>query len=176
MKFEGSVNEIARFFFSYPLGEIKMKLVIDTREQRPFTFEAYECWTVRGTLNVGDYSVQGFEEAISVERKSLDDLVGCLMGDSRDRFEKELARSRGLERFVVCIESAYEDVAKHRYKSRMNPVAVIQSLLAFWIRYDTAFYFAGSRAAAEYFTFGYLRKFVEEQGKRWKVCQEGKAA
>jgi DNA excision repair protein ERCC-4 len=154
-----------------PDGRIKMRIAIDSREQKPFHFDGYECSTTKAGLQTGDYSVLGFEEVLAVERKSLDDLVQCLMGADRIRFEKELARARSMERFTVVLESSYEDIVKHRYRSRMSPVAVIQSIMAFWIRYGTPFIFAGSRRAAEYITFSLLKKYVEEVEKRWKVCK-----
>ena len=60
--------------------------IIDTREQQPL---ALELDTVPGTLATGDYSVHGLEDLLTVERKSLDDLLGC-MTSGRPRFEREL--------------------------------------------------------------------------------------
>ena len=59
-----------------------MKILIDTREQAPFTFQGYDVDPEPATLPVGDYSLVGFEDRAAVERKSLDDLVGCLMGSN----------------------------------------------------------------------------------------------
>lgn len=62
----------------------KAVVIIDTREQLPynFTFES-----TRATLKTGDYSLAGLESVVSIERKSLDDFVGCIT-TGRDRFEK----------------------------------------------------------------------------------------
>lgn len=68
---------------------VKMKIVIDTREQTPLDFERYGCEVVRGGLTTGDYAVAGLESLAAVERKSEDDLPGCLTRE-RDRFEREL--------------------------------------------------------------------------------------
>jgi len=43
-----------------------------------------------GTLQSGDYSVAGCEELFAMERKTIGDLVGCFMGENRQRFEREL--------------------------------------------------------------------------------------
>ena len=78
------------------LGELadhSITIVIDTREQAPLVFSQLQ--SVRGTLTTGDYSIQGLQELFSVERKSVGDLVGCCMGENRERFERELHRLRG---------------------------------------------------------------------------------
>jgi len=63
-----------------------MKITQDTREQTPFTFDGYTCEIQTGTLPTGDYSLAGLVDRCAVERKSLDDLLGCLMGSGRERF------------------------------------------------------------------------------------------
>lgn len=61
-----------------------MKIVIDTREQTPYGFAKYDAEPIRAALPTGDYSLPGFEDRVAIERKSLDDLVGCLKGDKRE--------------------------------------------------------------------------------------------
>jgi ERCC4-type nuclease len=75
------------------LADHEPVIVIDTREQDPLVFSRLQ--SVRGTLTTGDYSIAGLESLFAVERKSISDLVGCCMGDSRQRFERELHRLRG---------------------------------------------------------------------------------
>ena len=78
--------------------------MIDSREQAPFTFASYEVKPEVVALPVGDYSLPGFQDRISIERKSLEDLIACLMGDNRDRFERELAKARHFDLFAVVNE------------------------------------------------------------------------
>ena len=49
----------------------------------------------------------------------------------------------------------------------LNPHAACQSVLAFAGRYRLPFFFAGSRAAAEYTAWGFLRQYLEGARKRW---------
>lgn len=143
-----------------------MKIVVDSREQAPFTFEKYEVDVLPGALLTGDYSLPGLESLVAIERKSLGDLVGCLMGSDRDRFERELSRAGGLEAFLVVIEASMDDVRRHNYRSRMRPHAVLQSVAAFMVRYRVPFAWCGSREGAEYMTFSFLEKYAVEQRKR----------
>ena len=115
-----------------------MIIIIDTREQLPFTFERFPDVAVEsGALSTGDYSLAGFESVIACERKELNDLIACLQNGNRERFEKELARGAALHRFCVLVEASLEDISRHRYKSQMEPKAALQSIFAFQIRYGT---------------------------------------
>ena len=152
-----------------------MHIIVDTREQLPFTFDKYQCSIIKACLPVGDYSILGFEERIAIERKSPDDLVNCCMGADRIRFEKELAKAKAFEHFVVMIECSYADLAQGKYRSKMQPKSVVQTITDFWIRHGVSFIFAGSRNAAEYLTFSFLEKYLYEIEKRYKTAT-GKAA
>ena len=48
-----------------------MNIIIDTREQNPYTFEKYNVTIERAVLPVGDYSLPGFEDHVAIERKHL---------------------------------------------------------------------------------------------------------
>lgn len=144
-----------------------MNILVDSREQAPYSFARYGVTTERTTLSTGDYSLPGFESCIAIERKSLDDLVGCLMGGNRERFERELSRSRSYECFAVVVEASFDDVRQGRYMSQMKPHAALQSITAFMVRYGTAFLWAGSRQGGEYLVHSILEKYLAEIRKRF---------
>ena len=146
-----------------------MKIIRDTREQAPFIFAGYDCEVQAGTLTTGDYSLAGLVDRCAVERKNLDDLLGCLMGSGRERFERELARASGLGCFAVVVEASFQDMAEGRYRSRMKPHAALQSVLAFQVRYGCPFIWCGSRAGAEYATFHFLRHYLREAQERLRA-------
>ena len=143
-----------------------MKIVIDTREQKPLEFSQP---TETGTLPTGDYSVKGLEKFVAIERKSVDDLVGCLKKGSRARFEKELSRGRGLEYFALVIEADLAALAAGEYRSEMKPAAVIQSLLAFSVRYRLPVFFCPNRQYAARVVESLLSKYVREIEKKLKL-------
>lgn len=147
-----------------------MLIVVDSREQCPFPFthERYEAKTKQGALTVGDYSLAGLEDKVAVERKSLPDLVACL-GRERERFERELMRGAALDAFAVVVEADWLMLARGEYRSQLKPHAACQSVLAFTARYRVPFLFAGTRAAAEYMTWGFLRQYLESARKRWRA-------
>lgn len=142
---------------------MRLIIVIDNREQRPLDFSRWaEVQTVTGTLNVGDYSLCGMETHVAIERKSADDLVSSLC-HGRNRFEAELVRARGYELFVIVAECSLQDIAEHRYTSKMLPHGVLQSLFAYQCRYGVATLWAGSREGAAYVVKSLLEKFLRER-------------
>lgn len=118
-----------------------------------------------GTLACGDYSILAWEDHIVLERKTIDDLVGCLSQD-RERFEKEMARARNFEHFAVIIEASLPPIMAGRYRSQMNSNSVLQSIAAFSIRYGIPFLFCGDRLGGEFMTYALLSKYAYEITKR----------
>ncbi len=147
-----------------------MRVIIDTREQNPFTFTGkyYEGVELeRGVLPTGDYSLAGLSDRIAIERKSLDDLLGCLT-KHRGRFEAELNRARGLDVFAIVVEAGWQELAQGAYRSRMKPHAACQSVMSFIVKYGHPFLFGGSRAAAEYLCWSVLHQFLDGTARRYK--------
>ena len=142
-----------------------MKIIIDNREQRPYEFTGTE--TETGTLETGDYSISGASHLIAIERKTADDLIGCLTRH-RERFERELHRGRALQYFALVVESSLLELSNGHYRSMMKPKAAIQSLLAFSVRYDLPIFFAENRDFGQRVTESLLLKFAREQEKRPK--------
>ena len=141
-------------------------VIIDTREQAPLAFSLP---TEAGTLITGDYSIKGLERFVAVERKSPGDLVGCLKNGQRERFERELSRGRGLDYFALVVECDLAGLAKGDYRSRMLPKAVVQSILAFSVRYRLPIFFCPGREYAARVVESLLLKYVAEIEKRGKA-------
>lgn len=145
-----------------------MKIIQDSREQHPFTFERFPVEVERAALPAGDYSLPGFEDRVAIERKEVNDLIGCLMNGNRERFERELAKLRFYDLAAVTVEASLDDVSRGRYRSEMKPQAALQSIFAFQVRYRVPFMFCGSRPGAEYATFSLLEKYLGEISKRYE--------
>lgn len=148
------------------MASVTLNIVVDSRERNPFSFSGLGIYegttTVEGSLPTGDYSLAGLHGCVAVERKSLADLVMCLSSE-RERFVRELERSRALESFCVVVEGSWQELALGQYRSQLNPHSACQSVMSFVSRLRTPFHFAGSRAAAEYCCWSFLHQFA--QGK-----------
>jgi DNA excision repair protein ERCC-4 len=144
-----------------------MKIIIDTREQTPLTFERFEA--VTGTLQSGDYSIQGLEHRFAIERKSIPDLVQSLT-TGRERFERELHRLRGFDFKRLLIVGTEEEIHKHEYRSKTTPKSVLHSLNAFEVRYDIPVVWGGSESHSarliERWAFWYARE-IEKTARQF---------
>jgi ERCC4-type nuclease len=143
-----------------------MKILVDSREQAPYTFARYaDVVAEPSTLQTGDYSLCGLQDRIGLERKSIDDLTGTLT-KGRDRFTRECERGRGFDYFGLIIEASLEDVRGHKYQSAMGPQSLLQSLATFSVRYGLHVHWCGNRAGGEYMTHAVLSKYLREAEKR----------
>ena len=95
---------------------------------------------------------------MSIERKSLSDLLGSITG-GRDRFERELVRMRGYACKCVIVEGSWEDIANGVYRSKVHPNAAMGSIMAFRQRYKVEFLMAGSVGMAERLAHDQMRAF-----------------
>jgi len=141
-----------------------MIIKTDTREQLPYKFETL---SEIGTVRVGDYSISGLEDCIAIERKELNDLIGCLT-TGRERFKKELYKGKALDYFALVVEASLADIVNGRYRSDMNPKSAIQSLLAFSVRYKLPIFFAENREYGARVTESLLCKYSRELEKKIK--------
>lgn len=133
-----------------------LTLVADTREQQPWMLRPHR--VVRAALPAGDYSLQGMEARVAIERKSLADYVAsCTWG--RPRFERELERLAKYERAVIVVEASLLDILEWRYETNARPQALLATVASFSARYRVETLFAGSRAAAEFLAVALLEKW-----------------
>jgi len=141
-----------------PKSNIPPIIVIDSREQLPYRFP-YE--TITAKLDSGDYSVKGMETRAAIERKTKSDLFSSI-GNGRARFEREMERLSQLEYAALVIEASLQDLFTAPPYSAMTPTAVINTLLAWSIRYGIYVWFAGNREAGEKITMRILEKCWKE--------------
>lgn len=139
----------------------EFRVVIDTREQTPLPLQ---CQHRTDTLRTGDYSLDGATESIAIERKSIADLVGCCIGDNRERFSRELHRLRGYQFRRLLIIGERDAIERHEYRSQIEPSAVLNTLWAFEVRYDVPVVFVrngvGGAELVERWCWYYAREVV----------------
>ena len=140
----------------------------DTREQLFLEFTKFRgVSSVRGTLKTGDYSIQGYDDAICFERKSVQDLVGTLIG-GHERFLREMERMRSFKAKYILIEHTpdilYNYCAKHGWQRKFN--TIIQSLLAYACHYQVRVRFCKDREDMAEYIVKKAREFLREQGEQ----------
>ena len=120
-------------------------LIIDTREQDYLAFGRTA--TVRTKLEYGDYAFQS-DQTVAVERKSLADLIGTLIG-GYDRFVREIERCREVGGYLVVlcetdIHSAltFDQIPKIRAHTKVSPQVVFHNIRELSQTYGDAVQFA----------------------------------
>jgi hypothetical protein len=147
-------------------------IVIDTREKTPWRFDVP---TVHGTLHAGDYSVMGLENIITVERKSLDDLLACV-GRERNRFKRELQRLRSYRYRSLVIESTADALHAGNWRSGVHPNAALGSLASWQAEYHVPIWLGGSPNLCARFVQCYLRHTVRALERECPMCRGGQVA
>ena len=143
-------------------------ITTDTREQLTLDFTKFRgVSSVRGTLKTGDYSIQGYDDTICFERKSVQDLVGTLIG-GHERFLREMERMRSFKAKYILIEHTpdilYNYCAKHGWQRKFN--TIIQSLLAYACHYQVRVRFCKDREDMAEYIVKKAREFLKEQGEQ----------
>ena len=133
-------------------------LIQDTREQKPLF--KLKPWIVEAGLNSGDYSIQGFETVITIERKSIPDLLGTL-GKGRIRFEKELNRMSEYKWKGLLIEGLENDVYQPNDFSSMHPNSIYHSLAAIETKWGLSVYYAKDKKHARWWVLSRLCKLYK---------------
>jgi DNA excision repair protein ERCC-4 len=114
----------------------KVVAICDTREQQPWVLAPLR--TIGGTLDTGDYSIQGLEHVVRVERKSLPDLVACI-GRERERFDREVQRLLAYPVRLLIVEATWSQIEGHepanpQWRGPITSTQVIGSLLSWTAR------------------------------------------
>lgn len=143
------------------------RVIVDNREQNtPKARKRYKAigMTERATLSFGDYcgnvdiggkplcDISGTISPVCVvERKmNLDELAMCFTR-SRDRFRREFERAKdaGAKVYLLVEDATYEDIIRHRYRSKFASNAFLASLLAWSARYNITPIFCRAETSGE---------------------------
>ena len=110
----------------------KPTLIVDTREQNPFSFARFRGWFAgvkHKALKVGDYSVVGLEDVCTVERKDLPDLIHSFTSDRAVFVDRLRKMSRYPHRLLV-VTAALSEIKSPYGGTSINPNRITQSLVA----------------------------------------------
>lgn len=118
--------------------------IIDTREKLPLDLSPLKM--ERRDLKTGDYSVKGLEHIMTIERKSLPDLVGCV-GRDRERFEYEMHRILAFPYKMVLVECEFGALFTKSWRGSLEPAHLTGSVLG-WMRRGIPFLFIQDRTEA----------------------------
>lgn len=133
-------------------GLADLRVLVDAHERYPYRFAHQQVSVERRALACGDYGVEIDGRLVaSVERKSLDDLVGSL---TNGRLRFALTELAALPRAAVVVEDRYSRVFA---QDHVRPAQVADGLAELQVRYPTVpLVFCETRSLAEEWTYRYL--------------------
>ncbi len=145
----------------------RIPVIVDTREQEPYDFDSGGMTATRRALPAGDYSLDGWEDAVAVERKTLEDLIHTVIR-SRKRFRTELERLAGYKAACIVVEANLDDILAEQYRSGAHPNAVLGSVVSIVVDLGVPVFFCSNRQAARAFVEGYLRRVYRIVSTQWQ--------
>jgi ERCC4-type nuclease len=111
----------------------------------------------------GDYSLDGLQHKVAVERKSAADFFSTLT-HGRDRFEREVASLNStFEAACVVIEGSWGGMLKSP-PTKANPKSILRTYIAWMQRYPRVHWVpVEDRRLGELFTFRYLERYWRDR-------------
>lgn len=130
-------------------------IIIDTREQQPWTFEHYA--TASRKLDTGDYSIEGLEDVVCIERKkSINEIANNI---TESRFIDVVDRMSKFKYAFMLFEFNLSNVLdypigsnlpkKYWDKVKITPAFIIKHILELQLNHNIKILFCGSASNAE---------------------------
>ena len=142
-------------------------IIVDTREQIPWEFGYHD--TAKRKLDTGDYSIEGFENILAVERKrSVSELATNL---SEKRFKDVLTRLSKIKHPYMVFEFSLDEVYKFPVgsdipkklwdKLKISGNYIIKRLIEIQLEYGIQVVFCDDPSNAERFTASLMKRIYE---------------
>ena len=135
-------------------------IVVDKSEKKPWTFldlvvtidgreHLVEQQTISRRLKTGDYSILGYEDKITIERKNPADCIASIT-QHRKRFIRLLERMSTFRWSAILVECEWADLLRLcAATTRVSPISLDGSIMAFTQRFPTVHWiFRPTRATA----------------------------
>lgn len=132
-----------------------MLILADTREKTPWDFSFFNAKQKFTYVKAGDYTIEGLEDIIMIERKkTVFELINNIIRQS-DRFANEFKRSKAVRKIIIC-EFPRKDIFNFentwiykQRKMRVTSVYFIQRLAQFLEEQDIEIFYNDTRADAQ---------------------------
>lgn len=148
-------------------------IIIDTREQQPWLFDHYT--TASKKLDTGDYSIEGLENLVAIERKkSVSEFANNI---TESRFKDVILRLSSIKHSFLLMEFDLEDILiypvgsnvpkKMWDKIKISPSFIIKHILELQMNHNIKVIFCGDSDNAEKMAEFILKKvnYIERHKK-----------
>ena len=149
-----------------------LKIICDTRDKAEYRWTFSELLKENEAaearkLDTGDYSIEGLEAFISIDRKkSVNEVIANISNRTdRIRFRKELDRAKDLEYFYIMCEFGISDIMRGSRYSKVSPSYILSALSGIELSYpNLRIHYAGSDKNAEILTYRILSRAAGLKG------------
>jgi hypothetical protein len=149
-------------------------IIADTREQTPWDFENYT--VAHRKLDTGDYSIEGLEDVLAIERKrSVSEIANNI---SEKRFDDVLSRLQNYKHKFILIECTLNNILDYPIGStvpkklwnnlKITGKYILKYLTEISLKYDIHIIYCGNRENAEEYALSIMKRMVEIYGKSSK--------
>lgn len=146
-------------------------VIIDTREQKPWEFSDFS--TTVAKLDTGDYSIEGLEDLLCIERKrSISEIANNI---TEKRFKDVLSRMSKYRFPFILLEFDLNDVfdfpigsdipKKLWNKIRIKPQFILKNLIEMALVYNIHVIYCGNKNNAEEYAVAIMNKVYQKYGK-----------
>ena len=130
-------------------------IIIDTREQQPWSFDHYSKANIK--LDAGDYSIQGLQHLLGIERKkSVNEIANNI---TEPRFKDAIARLAELKYSFLLLEFDIENILNYPIgsnlpkrlwdKVKISPSFLMKHVLDWQLVHNINVIFCGDSSSAE---------------------------
>lgn len=149
-------------------------IIIDTREQQPWTFQNHT--TAHKKLDTGDYSIEGLEHLLCIERKKSSSEFANNIVESR--FKDVIMRMSQLKYSFLLLEFDLKDLLVYPIgstvprrmwdKIKISPAFLIKHILELELNHNIKVVFCGNASNAEKMAEFILKKvnYIERYTKK----------
>jgi len=150
-------------------------VIRDNREKQgkgwKFSSSKYCGGTQPGTLKTGDYSMLGYENILTIERKgSVIEFANNLI---QERFYRELDRMEEIRYTFIILEFALKDLISYPYcdgvpfsvrkKIKVSGATLLRKLTEIQLKYKVKVIFAGNSVLAKEAALSIFKRVVENK-------------
>jgi hypothetical protein len=144
-------------------------IIIDTREQKPWEFSNHA--TANHKLDTGDYSIQGLESVLAIERKrNISEFANNI---TESRFTDVVDRLSKTKYSFILFEFDMKDVMNYPIgsnipkrlwnKIRISPAFIIKHIVDLQVEHNIKIIFCGDSSNAEKIALSLMRKIYKKE-------------
>jgi ERCC4-type nuclease len=147
-------------------------IIQDTREQTPWSFGfEYTVAQEIGTLATGDYTIQGFEDKLCIERKGCIEEFATNLGKDFGRFKKELIRMDSFPHAFIICEFPLKDLIEypfHNHNKRLQEMAklggkyLLKQIMQIQLDHNVKIMFCSNRFYAQQLALSLMKRTHEK--------------